>query len=80
MHLASQATSLGPLVVAEDLMRSDVQPLLPEETLDQALELFVEYDLTALPIVDDAVHRRLIGMVRRFEISSAYLRHVHGTG
>ena len=52
-HLAAHAGDLGPLLVAEDLMRSDVRPLTPDDTLDRALELFVENDVMALPIVAD---------------------------
>ena len=69
---------MKPLILAEDLMRSDIRPLTPDDTLDRALELFVENDLLALPVVNDLDQRQVIGMVRRFEISSAYLRHVHG--
>jgi len=78
VHLASQAPALTSLVLAADLMRSDVRPLMPDDTLDRALELFVENDLLALPVVDDLEQRRVIGIVRRFEIASAYLRHIHG--
>lgn len=78
VHLASRSPSLGKLVVAEDLMRANVQPLAPDDRLDEALELFVQNDLQALPIVDDLSTRRVIGIVRRFDIASAYLRHVHG--
>ncbi|MCL2647189.1 MAG: chloride channel protein [Phycisphaerales bacterium] len=78
VYLASQVSSLEPLVLAGDLMRSDVQPLLPEETLDRALELFVENDLLMLPVVANLAQRQVIGMVSRFDISSAYLRHIHG--
>jgi chloride channel protein, CIC family len=77
VHLASQLPSLTPLVLAEDLMRSGIQPLTPEDTLDRALELFVENDLLTLPVVGDLTQQRLIGMVRRFEISSAYVRRLH---
>ena len=79
-HQASHAADLGPLLVAEDLMRGDVRPLTPDDTLDRALELFIENDLLALPIVADLEARKLLGMVRRQEIASAYLRYVHGTG
>ena len=44
VHLASQSPALQPLVLTEDLMRSDVRPLTPDDTLDRALELFVEND------------------------------------
>jgi chloride channel protein, CIC family len=78
VYLASQAPSLHALVLAEDLMRGDVQPLTPDDTLDRALELFVENDLLTVPVVTNHDQRRLVGMVSRFDISSAYLRHVHG--
>ena len=78
VYLASQAPSLQPLVLAEDLMRAEVQPLTPDNTLDRALELFVENDLLTLPVVTNLDQRQVIGMVSRFDISSAYLRHVHG--
>ena len=77
-HPASHEPALRPLVLAEDLMRGDIRPLTPDNTLDHALELFVESDLSALPVVEDLQQRRVLGMVRRREISSAYLRHVHG--
>ena len=60
-------------------MRSNVRPLTPDDTLDRALDLFIENDLLALPIVADLQQRKVIGMIRRQEIASAYLRHVHGT-
>jgi CIC family chloride channel protein len=77
-HPASSEPALRSLVLADDLMRVDVRPLTPDNTLDHALELFVESDLSALPVVDGLQQRQLVGMVRRREISSAYLRHIHG--
>jgi CIC family chloride channel protein len=77
VHLASQLPFLTPLVLAEDLMRTGIQPLTPNDTLDRALELFVENDLLILPVVNDLKERRVIGMVRRFDISSAYVRRLH---
>jgi len=77
VHLASQASYAQPLLLTVDIMRSDVQPLRPGDPLDRALELFVENDLLALPIVNDLDERQVVGMVRRSDIASAYLRHVH---
>ena len=34
VHLASQEPALQPLVVAADLMRSDIRPLVPDNTFD----------------------------------------------
>ncbi len=78
VYLTSQAPSLQPLVLAEDLMRSDVKPLTPDDTLDRALELFVENDLLSLPVVTNLQERLILGMASRFDISNTYLRHVHG--
>jgi CIC family chloride channel protein len=78
VHLAFVEPALKPLICAEDLMRTDVRPLTPDDTLDRALELFVENDLLVLPVVDDLEHRRVAGMVHRHEISSVYLRRVQG--
>ncbi|HLJ96041.1 MAG TPA: chloride channel protein [Gemmataceae bacterium] len=78
VHLASQSPHLRPVIVAEDLMRSDVSPLHPEDRLDRALELFVENDMLALPVVDGPPGQRVLGVVKRSDIASTYLRHVHG--
>lgn len=79
LHLAARASHAAPLILAEDMMRGDVRPLRPEDPLDRALQLFVENDLLALPIVASLEEREVIGMVRRFDIASAYLRRVHGS-
>ena len=52
VYLASQSPSLQSLVLAEDLLRSDVEPLTSDVTLDRALELFVENDLLTLACRD----------------------------
>ncbi len=78
VHLAAQASFVQKLVVAEDLMNTDVTPLTPDDALDRAMELFIENDLLSLPVVDDLRQRKVLGMVRRQEIGSAYLHHVHG--
>jgi CIC family chloride channel protein len=77
--LASRSPELGSLVVAADLMRGGITPLLAADRLDHAMELFVEDNLFALPVVDDSTERRVIGLVKRSDISSTYLRHLQGT-
>jgi CBS domain-containing protein len=79
LHVAARSPHLGALVVAADLMRGDVTPLQPDDSLDRALELFVENDLLALPVVDRSPNGRVLGVVRRYDVSAAYLRHVQGT-
>jgi chloride channel protein, CIC family len=78
VHLASRLPNLPQIVVAADLMRADVVPLHQGDPLDLALELFVENNLVELPVVDETPQRRVIGIVTRADVSSTYLRHVHG--
>jgi CIC family chloride channel protein len=78
VHLATRLPNLRPMVLAADLMRADVEPLHPNDRLDHALELFVENNLLELPVVDDTPQKRLLGIVRRVDVSGTYLRHVHG--
>lgn len=44
--------------------------------LDLALERFAENDTLALPVVD-ALHGRVLGVIKRLEIAIAYLRRMH---
>jgi len=77
VSLVSNEPALRPLVLAEDFLRTDIQPLTPDSTLDHALELFVESGLPALPVVNDLNQRQLVGMVRHHEIASSCLRRAH---
>ncbi len=77
VHLAAQGQA-GAWLLAADLMRPGVEPLIPDDRLDRAMELFVEQDVLALPVVDDARERHVIGLVRRSDVAQAYLRHVQG--
>jgi chloride channel protein, CIC family len=77
-HLAAQSPHSRSMILAADLMRTDVDPLQLHDRVDRALELFVENDLTALPVVDGSPDHKVVGVVKRSDISNAYLRHVHG--
>jgi CIC family chloride channel protein len=77
VHLASQSPHLRELALAADVMRGDVTPLRPEDRLDQAIELFADSDLMALPVVEDGT--RVVGVVKRADIATTYLRVVQGT-
>ena len=73
----TQTPEMALLLVAADLVQIDIEPLMPGDELDLAMELFVENDLLALPIVDNRTDRRVIGMIRRYEIANAYLSYLH---
>jgi CIC family chloride channel protein len=78
VHLASQSPHLRRLVVASDLMRTAITPLRPEDHLDRAIELFAEQDLLELPVVNSVPPERVVGIVKRFDLSREYLRRVQG--
>jgi CIC family chloride channel protein len=78
VHLAEQGENTRSWLLAADLMRPAVQPLTPDDRLDRAMELFVENDLLALPVVSDTKERRVVGMVRRSDLARVYLRQMHG--
>jgi chloride channel protein, CIC family len=78
VHLATQLPHARPLLKAADLMRSDVTPLRARNRLDLAVELFAEFDVLALPVVDESPEAKVIGVVRRSDVFSTYVRLVHG--
>ncbi len=79
MSWSRGSPGLSALLVADDLMRTEIRPLVPSDELDHAMELFVENDVLALPVVNNLTELKVIGMVRRFDIASGYLGYVHGT-
>jgi CIC family chloride channel protein len=78
--VAAKSSHLQTFLVAADLMRTKVTPLKPTDRLDYALELFVESDLLALPVVDEEQQGRVVGIIKRVDVSSTYLHYVHGDG
>ena len=66
-----------PWLVAADLMRPGVKPLQADDSLERAVELFAENDLSELPVVDGADRQKLVALVRRTDVAKAYLRRVH---
>ena len=67
---------LGDLVVANDLSVKPVKTLTPDDNLNQAMELFAQLDVEQLPIVHKNDINRVIGMINRGEVVSAYNREI----
>jgi CBS domain-containing protein/Kef-type K+ transport system membrane component KefB len=63
--------ALKELVTAVDLTRSEVSPVLPDQTLTELLERFASTDFSALPVVDSRKGRRLIGVVEQRDLLHA---------
>jgi CBS-domain-containing membrane protein len=53
------------------------EPLMPQDSLERAIEVFAENDLQEVPVVNARPDNKLVGMVRRTDIARAYLRRVH---
>jgi CIC family chloride channel protein len=75
VSVALQSSAVGSLLVAADMTRGGITPLKSDDDLDRALELFVENDLLALPVVDG--DRQVVAVVRRSDVVGEYLRRVH---
>jgi CIC family chloride channel protein len=78
LHLAIKSVSSGTLLVAADLVRSDVRPLHEDDPLDVGMYLFAENDLLVLPVVDHSPKDRVLGLVRRSDLAKAYLTKLQG--
>ncbi len=78
VYQASRLPEMRELLKSADLLRGDIIPLHAADPLDYAMELFVENNLLELPVVDDSPQQCVIGIVKRADVSSTYLRLVHG--
>jgi hypothetical protein len=58
--------------------RNDILPLTHDDGIAAAQQRFVDDDVLALPIVNSLEDQRVLGLVKRFDVSSAYVRSVHG--
>jgi chloride channel protein, CIC family len=77
--LVASGVDSRTLIVAADLMRTDVTPILSGASILSAQEAFVENDMLALPVIDNERDQRVLGLVKRFDVASAYLRMVQGS-
>lgn len=73
IHIALEGTASRSIVRVADLMRVNVPPIHLNDPLDRAAELLVEHDLMALPVVEDGAENKVIGIVRRIDLSRACL-------
>jgi CIC family chloride channel protein len=78
VYLASQSPALQLLVLAADLMRTDITPVTSDDSLEDVYGAFVESELQTLPVVNNQRERRVVGVIHRTEVASAYLRLLYG--
>jgi chloride channel protein, CIC family len=72
VRLALAGSSLGRLVLADDLATRPVVTVTPRDDLHTALRRMTERNLDEIPVVDPDDPSRLIGLLGRRELVSAY--------
>ena len=72
IRTALLGTNLGPLVVADDLAMRPVRTVSPRDDLHTALRRMTELNLDEIPVVAPDDPSRLLGLLSRHELVSAY--------
>jgi len=60
------------LLIVQELMRSGVSPVMPDETLDVVLDKFARSDVESLPVVGDLESGPVIGLITRRAVMQSY--------
>ena len=72
LRLALAGSEWGPLVLADDLATRPVLTVTPEDTLHTALRRMTELNFDEIPVVEPNDSTRLVGLLSRRELTSAY--------
>jgi CIC family chloride channel protein len=72
LRLALVGSEWGPLVLADDLATYPVVSVTPDDTLHTALRRMTELNHDEIPVVQRDDPTRLIGILSRRELTSAY--------
>ena len=65
---------LYSVIIAIDIMRTDVPAIRADATLLEALNVFAQSDIHHLPVTDDSSHERLVGILTRSDLMEHYDR------
>jgi len=76
VRLALLGSNLGPLVVADDLATRPVVTVTPGDDLHTALKRLTERNLDEIPVVAPDDPTRLLGLLSRRELVSAYTNQI----
>jgi CIC family chloride channel protein len=71
-RLLLSSPAMREILLAEDVARHDVPLLYPAEDLASVLEKFAASGLDELPVVEGMTHPRLVGVLSRSDLLSAY--------
>ena len=69
-------TGLDTLVIAADICHTHPTRAYPNETLDDALKKIAARDLPVIPVVESEGGKKLVGLLKKGDIYSAYNRKV----
>jgi CIC family chloride channel protein len=72
IRLALVGSEWGPLVLADDLATRPVLTVTPEDTLHTALRRMTELNVDEIPVVAPADSSRVLGLLSRRQLTSAY--------
>ena len=72
VRLALLGSDWGPLVLATDLATRPVLTVTPRDDLQTALRRLTELNVDEIPVVDPDAPTRLVGLLHRRELVSAY--------
>ena len=61
-----------PLLVVDELMRSDIPTTAPDETLDIVMDKFSQSDTATLPVLSEDDECRVLGMISRSRMMREY--------
>ncbi len=68
---------LQDLVVAHDLVDTEVPIIAADATLAEAMQIFGRYDVDLIPVIKDMQSRKLIGQLRLRDVIEAYNNEIH---
>lgn len=69
-------TELANLVVAADIVRTDIPTIFESDHLDIVMQLFARYGVEELPVISSSEHPVLLGSVRQKDIIEVYNREI----
>ncbi|MBW1713380.1 MAG: chloride channel protein, partial [Deltaproteobacteria bacterium] len=67
---------LHDIVVVKEIANKQVETVTPQDNLETALEKISTKDYATLPVIDSETDQRLVGIISRGDITSAYSRYI----
>lgn len=74
LHLFRHREQLSELIIAKDIMNSQVIPLVPEDNCLTAIEMMKIHSINGIPIVNNRNANEIIGMIWSSDIHNQYLK------